>query len=170
MNGRTYVMDWSFASGSRLVNTGKKISNYNVLLKMPITEAIVEEFINELDFTYVLGNAIVMPNKLTFGIDREYFYVLGGPADEVENMPIAVKYYSYRVMSPCETIVSIADNDAILNEIGSLVKQFDTKAPLSRTPDNHSAVTVAYSDGSVLNIFMSDGTLNFCTSLVKSTC
>ena len=96
--------------------------------------------------------------------------VLGGPADEVENAPIAVKYYGYRAMSPCETIVSIADNDAILNEIGGLVKQFDTKAPLSRTPDNHSAVTVAYSDGSVLNIFMSDWALHFCTSLVKATC
>ena len=159
------------AYDTKIIATRKPITSYNVLFKFPMTDHQLEDFIDDMPTRRVLGNAFVLPGKLTFGCDRENFYILGGPADNVENAPVSAKYYRYREVYPNGTLIDLSVDSAVLNEIGGMIKKFNENPfGCMSGPDNHTAVEIAYSDGSVLRMFMSDWSVYVCADFRKGDC
>ena len=167
MNGTIHAM----AYDTPIIATRKPITSYNVLFTFPLSDNQLEDFIDDMPTRRVIGQAFAIPGKLTFGCDRNNFYILGGPADKVVNSPISAKYYRYREMYPSDTVVDISVDSAVFDEIGGIIKKFNEKPfGCMNGPDNHTAVEIVYSDGSVLRMFMSDWTVCICTGFRKGDC
>lgn len=152
----------------KVVRTNKPVDSYNKLFTFPMTNHQLETYLYAMRAGFCIGKACVIPGKLTFGCDRNNFYILGGPADDVKNVPISAKYYRYREKYPEESLIQIDFDPSVRTYIAEIIKKHGGREnPFGGIggPDNHTAAEITFSDGSIVRIFMSDGQLYFCSDL-----